>query len=108
MRHLENTRNWTFRGIYSKIEPYKPERKYNMEAFDVRRPAIPEPKPEQTIRAQPFYGGFIGKEVNDFFAELCRNYPGAEIINVVAAGPERNVLVIYRVPFVPPTTNSIK
>ena len=43
-----------------------------MEAFDVRRPAIPEPKPEQTIRAQPFYGGFIGKEVNDFF---CRTVP---------------------------------
>ena len=33
-----------------------------MEAFDARRPAISEPKPEQTIRAQPFYGGYIGKE----------------------------------------------
>lgn len=106
MWRFEKTGNWTFLLIYSKIEPYKPERKYNMEAFDVRRPAIPEPKPEQTIRAQPFYGGFIGKEVNDFFAELCRNYPGVEIINVVAAGPEHNVLVIYRVPFVPPATTA--
>ena len=50
-----------------------------MEAFDVRRPAILEPKPEQTICAQPLYGGFIGKEINDFFAELCRNYPGVEL-----------------------------
>lgn len=75
-----------------------------MEAFDARRPAISEPKPEQTIRAQPFYGGFIGREINDFFAGLCSKYPGAEIINVVTAGPERNVLVIYRVPYVPPVT----
>lgn len=51
-----------------------------MDTFDARRPAIPEPKPEQTIRAQPFYGGYIGKEINDFFAELCRNYPGVEKI----------------------------
>lgn len=75
-----------------------------MEAFDARRPAVLEPKPEQTIRAQPFYGGYISKEINDFFAGLCSKYPGAEIINVVAAGPERNVLVIYRVPYIPPTT----
>ena len=75
-----------------------------MEAFDVRRPAILEPKPEQTICAQPLYGGFIGKEINDFFAELCCNYPGVEIINVVSAGPERNILVIYRVPYIPTTT----
>ena len=75
-----------------------------MEAFDVRRPAILEPKPEQTICAQPLYGGFIGKEINDFFAELCRNYPGVEIINVVSVGPERNILVIYRVPYIPTTT----
>ncbi len=77
-----------------------------MEAFDVRRPAILEPKPEQTIRAKPFYGGYIGKEINDFFAELCSKYPNAEIISVVAAGPERNVLVIYRVPYVPPATTA--
>lgn len=75
-----------------------------MEAFDARRPAISEPKPEQTIRAQPFYGGYIGREINDFFAGLCSKYPGAEIINVVTAGPEHNVLVIYRVPYIPPTT----
>ena len=75
-----------------------------MEAFDVRRPAISEPKPEQTIRAQPFYGGFIGREINDFFAGVCNKYPGVEIINVVTAGPERNVLVIYRVPYIPTTT----
>ncbi len=74
-----------------------------METFDARRPAIIEPKPEQTIRAQPFYGGFIGREINEFFAVLCSKYPGAEIINVVTAGPERNVLVIYRVPYIPPT-----
>ena len=72
-----------------------------MDTFDARRPAIPVAKPQQTIRAQPFYGSFIGREVNDFFASLCEKYPGAEIINVVAAGPENNVLVIYRVPFVP-------
>ena len=75
-----------------------------METFDARRPAISEPKPEQTIRAKPFYGGYIGREINDFFAELCSKYPGAEIINVVAAGPERNVLVNYRVPNITPTT----
>ena len=46
-----------------------------MDTFDARRPAIPEPKPEQTIRAQPFYGGYIGKEINDFFAGLCSKYP---------------------------------
>ena len=77
-----------------------------MEAFDARRPAVLEPKPEQTIRAQPFYGGYIGKEINNFFARLCSKYPNAEIINVVAAGPERNVLVIYRVPYVPPATTA--
>ena len=77
-----------------------------MEAFDARRPAVLEPKPEQTIRAQPFYGGYIGKEINNFSAGLCSKYPNAEIINVVAAGPERNVLVIYRVPYVPPATTA--
>ena len=54
-----------------------------MEAFDARRPAVLEPKPG-----------------------LCSKYPNAEIINVVAAGPERNVLVIYRVPYVPPATTA--
>ena len=78
----------------------------NMETFDARRPVISEPKPEQTIRAKPFYGGYIGREINDFFAELCSKYPGAEIINVVSAGPERNVLVIYRVPYVPTATTA--
>lgn len=74
-----------------------------METFDARRPAIPDPKPQQTIRAQPFYGSYIGREINDFFATLCEKFPGAEIIDVVAAGSERNVLVIYRVPYVPQT-----
>ena len=74
-----------------------------MDAFDARRPAIPEAKPEQTIRAQPFYGGYIGKEINDFFSALCEKYPSAEIIDVVAAGPEKNILIIYRVPYVPKT-----
>lgn len=74
-----------------------------MDTFDARRPAIPEAKPQQTIRAQPFYGSFIGREVNEFFATLCEQYPGAEILNVVAAGPENNILIIYRVPFVPTT-----
>ena len=77
-----------------------------MDTFDARRPAITPPKPEQTIRAQPFYGGYIGKEINDFFAGLCHNYPGAEIINVVSAGPERNVLVIYQGPYVPTATTA--
>lgn len=74
-----------------------------MDTFDPRRPAIPKAKPQQTIRAQPFYGGFVGREVNDFFESLCSEYPGAEILNVVAAGPENNILVIYRVPYVPQT-----
>ena len=77
-----------------------------MDTFDARRPAITPPKPEQTIRAQPFYGGYIGKEINDFFAGMCSKYPNSEIIKVVADGPERNVLVIYRVPYVPPVTTA--
>lgn len=79
------------------------ERENNMDTFDARRPAIMPPKPQQTIRAQPFYGSFIGREVNNFFATLCEQYPGAEILSVVAAGPENNILIIYRVPFVPTT-----
>lgn len=75
-----------------------------MDTFDARRPAIASPKPQQTLRAMPFYGSYIAGEVNHFLADLCEKFPSAEIISVTPAGPENNILIIYRVPYVPSAT----